>query len=97
MCGSKGQVTGREDASLENTIDAANRMEVEQRPLGNLLTKDSRGGEVVGKEDVWSCLFKQKRGQADYSEEAEREAVRHVGMSAAEARLDLGGDSGNGV
>lgn len=86
-----------EDGSLENEIDAANTMELEERPLGNLLAKGSSGGEMVGKEDLWNCLFRQTPGHARYSEEAEREVVRHLGGAAAEARLDLGGPSANRV
>lgn len=95
-----GRSTGkfkRRDDSLENQIDAANTMEVEQKPLGNLLAKGSSGGEVVGKEDVWNCLFGGKAGHTRYSREAEREVVLHLGASAAEARLDLDGQSANSV
>ena len=49
-----------EEASLENRIDAANTMELEQTPLGNVLAKGSSGGEVVGKEDLWDCLFQHR-------------------------------------
>ncbi|CAF9904360.1 MAG: hypothetical protein ALECFALPRED_007533 [Alectoria fallacina] len=86
---SSGHVKRGEDASLENQIDAANTKEVEESALGNLLAKASSGGEVVGKEDLWNCLFLQKPGHTRYSEEAEREVLRHVGATAAEARLDL--------
>lgn len=89
MCRSSGRVKRGEDASLENQIDAANTKEVEESALGNLLAKASSGGEVVGKEDLWNCLFLQKPGDTRYSEEAEREVLRHVGATAAEARLDL--------
>lgn len=88
---SSGKAKRSEDASLENKIDAANSMELEATPLGNLLAKGSSGGEMVGKEDLWNCLFRQAAGHARYSEEAEREVVRHLGGTAAEARLDLGG------
>lgn len=96
---SSGKGKRRENASLENEIDAANSMELEERPLGNLLAKGSSGGEVVGQEDLWNCLFQQRSGTGHtrYSQEATREVVRHVGMTAAEARRDLDGQCGNSV
>lgn len=94
---SSAQVNRSEDASLENKIDAANTMEVEQTPLGNLLAKGSGGGEVVGKEDLWNCLFRQALGHTRYAQEAEREVARYVGVTAAEARLDPSGHSTDSV
>lgn len=94
---SSGKGKRREDASIENEIDAANTMEVEQSPLGNLLAKGSSGGEVVGKDDLWNCLFGGKVGHTRYSRDAEREVVRHLGATAAEVRLDLDGQSVNGI
>lgn len=91
---SSGKVKRSEDASLENKLDAANTAELEETPLGNLLAKGSSGGEVVGKEDLWNCLFK---GRTRSSGEAEREVARHLGGSAAEARRDLGGQYANRV
>lgn len=94
---SSGKVERREDASLENEIDAANSMEMEATPLGNLLAKGSSGGEVVGKEDLWNCLFPPRPGHNHYSPEAGREVVRRVGGTAAAARLDLDGPWSNSV
>ena len=90
---SGGRVKRSEDASLDSKIDAANTMELEETPLGNLLAKGSSGGEVVGKEDLWNCLFRQTRVRTRYSQEAEREVSRYLRGTAAEARLDAGGPS----
>ena len=92
---SSGKVKRSEDASLENKIDAANTMELEETLLGNLLTKGSSGGEVVGKEDLWNCLFRQTQRHTRYSQEAEREVGRYLRVTAAEARLDVSGPSTN--
>lgn len=43
---------------LEETIDAANSLELQQAPLSKLLTKGSSGGELVDKEDLWNCFFR---------------------------------------
>ncbi len=92
-----GQATAREttkdEEDLENRIEAANTLELEQTHLANLLTKGSTGGEMVAKEDLWNCLFRQKAGhRRRVSEEAEREAVRHLGATAAETRRDTNDD-----
>jgi E3 ubiquitin-protein ligase SHPRH len=31
--------------------------------LDHLLAKGAKGGEVVGKEDLWNCLFGRNRGK----------------------------------
>lgn len=43
---------------LEETIEAANSLELQQAPLSKLLTKGSGGGEVVEEDDLWNCLFR---------------------------------------
>lgn len=89
---SSGKVEERgEEVSLEHEIDAANSMELEERPLGNLVAKDGSGGEVVGAEDLWNCLFRQRPGHTGYSLDVERQVARHDGGIAAEARLRLDG------
>lgn len=85
-----------DDTNLESKIEAANTLELEQAPLANLLAKGSSSGEMVAQEDLWNCLFQQRRGQkALVSEEAERVIARHVGADAAEARIALGSGPGN--
>ena len=76
------------EESLESRIEAANSLELEQAPLANLLSKGSTGGELVPKDDLWGCLFRQKAGQrAQISSDTQREIARHVGAAAAEARM----------
>ena len=85
-----------DDTNLESKIEAANTLELEQAPLANLLAKGSSSGEMVAQEDLWNCLFQQRRGQkAMVSQEAERVIARHVGADAAEARIGLSGGPGN--
>ncbi len=78
--------TIKDDNDLEQRIEAANTLELEQTPLATLLTKGSAGGEVVAKEDLWDCLFRRQPGQK--REEAEFEMTRHLGATAAESRRD---------
>ena len=84
----KGEATDLE----EDEIEAANSLELQDAPLSKLLTKGSGGGEMVGKEDLWNCLFRQKIGSRApaVSEEAEREATKFLGATAAEERRTAG-------
>lgn len=41
----------------EDDIEAANSVEL-QAPLSTLLTKESRGGEMVSDDDLWDCIFR---------------------------------------
>lgn len=87
-------VSSDEGDTLESKIEAANSLELEQAPLANLLSKDSIGGELVPKDDLWGCLFRQRPGQrAQVSPDIQREIVRHVGAAAAEARTRGGTES----
>lgn len=68
--------TTKDEENLENRIEAANTLELEQTHLAQLLTKGSTGGEMVAQEDLWNCLFRRKPGQKRrVSEEAEREVA----------------------
>lgn len=81
--GGKGEVVKLE----EEDIEAANSLELQDAPLSKLLTKGQGGGEMVHKEDLWNCLFAQKAAtRAPVLEEAEREATKFLGASAAEER-----------
>ena len=86
-----------EEASLENKIDAANTVELEQTALGNVLAKGSSGGEVVGKEDLWDCLFRHRPGHTRSPQAAGREMVRRPEGSAGEGQLELEGQAANSV
>lgn len=46
---------------FENKFDAANSLEIQQTALSKLLTKGSGGGELVAQDDLWECLFHQKK------------------------------------
>ncbi|MCJ1384828.1 hypothetical protein MMC17_007946 [Xylographa soralifera] len=72
----------------EDDIEVANSLELLDAPLSKLLTKGSGGGEMVEKKDLWNCLFRQKVGSRGpiVSEEAEREATKFLGATAAEER-----------
>lgn len=92
---SKSQGAKNMDADVEeNTLEAANSLEMQEVPLAKLLSKGPGGGEVVEKGDVWKCLFgKGKRVQskmvAGKSRNGEVHDVvgRHLGAEAAEARM----------
>ena len=86
-----------EEASLENQIDAANTMELEQTALGKVLAKGSSGGEVVGKEDLWDCLFQNRPGHTRSPRAAGREMGRGLEGTAGEGQLDFEGQPGNSV
>lgn len=68
---------------LEETLDAANSLELQQVSLSKLLTKGSSGGEVVEKEDLWSCLFdKVRKRETLLSDERDGELRRQVRATA---------------
>ena len=75
----------------ESDIEAANSLELQDAPLSKLLTKGPGGGELVGKDDLWNCLFRQKpaaRPQvSEDAEEVEVQTARFRGASAAEERI----------
>ena len=80
----------------DRNIEVANSLELEQAPLAKLLTKDKEGGEFVGNEDLWECLFGNRKGVGEASvvaaaeERLDREVARHFGAEAAEARIAEG-------
>lgn len=72
----------------ESAIDAANSLELQQAPLSRLLVKKKGGGEIVGKDDLWNCLFgkqRQRHGGA-HAHALELEVGRHLRAEAAEGR-----------
>lgn len=83
------ETSATSEAALENQIEAANTLELEQIPLSHLLTKGSGGGEMVQQDDLWNCLFQKKSGQSGrVAQNAERAVARHLGADAAEARME---------
>ena len=85
----------RDSASLnqsevtESRLDAANTLELQQAALSRLLTKGPGGGEMVGQEDLWNCLFRQKPEQIrQIAAQADREVALRLRVSAAERRQE---------
>ena len=77
--------------AIESQLEAANTLELQQAPLSRLLTKGPGGGEMVDKEDLWNCLFRQQREQGrQMPTEVEREVGRHLRAEAAEGRRGPG-------
>ncbi|KFY54698.1 hypothetical protein V496_07211 [Pseudogymnoascus sp. VKM F-4515 (FW-2607)] len=80
----------------DRKIEDANSLELQQAPLANLLTKGKEGGEFVGNDDLWECLFGNRKGgnggaaTAAAEERLDREVARHFGAEAAEARIAEG-------
>jgi len=67
--------------TMERQIDAANTLELQQAPLSRLLNKGSGGGEMVGQEDLWNCLFRQKPEQVRLVELRQRAAGPQRGIA----------------
>ena len=63
----------------ENAIDAANSEEMQSAPLSKLLVAGKGGGELVGNDDLWQCLFgKPQAATAKPSVEMELVVGRHM-------------------
>lgn len=81
---------------VDRKIEDANSLELQQAPLANLLAKGKEAGEFVGNDDLWECLFGNRKGAgeaaaaADAEERLDREVARHFGAEAAEARIAEG-------
>ena len=85
--GAKNTPTRRKARIDEDQIEAANTLELEQAPLSQMLTKGPGGGEMVGNEDLWRCLFRRQPQQGQpLTTEAEAEVARHLRLSAAQQR-----------
>lgn len=71
----------------ETAIDSANSLEMQDATLGKLLATGA-GGELVGKDDLWQCLFGvvQKKGSLDEASDAGGEVHRFLRGEAAEQR-----------
>ena len=73
----------------ESAIDAANSMEMERAPISKMLVQGKGSGEMVDKDDLWSCLFrKPRRRQEEVSAQLEGEVGRYLRADAAERRAD---------
>lgn len=80
----------REGSSLPSSdrkLDAANSMEL-QKGFVKLVEKSPGGGEVVGNDDLWGCLF--GVGKSDlHSKEVDNAVRREILADAAERRIGL--------
>ena len=78
------------DGIMESTIDAANSLELQAVDLSKLLTSGKSGGEVVDKDDLWTCLFgrvkKRDAGFSAAAQAADGEVGRFLRAEAAEGR-----------
>lgn len=71
----------------ENAIDAANSEEMQSAPISKLLVAGKGGGELVGNDDLWQCLFgKTQKAVAKPSVELQAEVDRHLRAEAAQSR-----------
>ena len=71
----------------ENAIDAANSEEMQSAPITKLLVGGKGGGELVGNDDLWECLFgKTHKATVKPSVEFEAEVGRNLRAHAAEQR-----------
>ncbi|KAI9664977.1 MAG: hypothetical protein M1821_006425 [Bathelium mastoideum] len=72
----------------ERAIDAANSLEMERAPISKMLVQGKGSGEMVEKDDLWSCLFgkPRRRQEGEVSEQLETEVGRHLRVEAAERR-----------
>lgn len=73
----------------ENAIDVANSEELQSAPISKLLVPGKGGGEVVGKDDLWQCLFGKAQdadGTVKPSVETEMVVGRFRRAEAAEQR-----------
>ena len=91
----EGDGRATEAEALESRIEAANTTELQEASLSQLFAKGSGSGEMVGKELLWDCLFRQRpQPSSQLSTEAENEVSRHLRATAAEERraeVDEGG------
>ncbi|KAI9755427.1 MAG: hypothetical protein M4579_004284 [Chaenotheca gracillima] len=89
MGGESGTRSGVITPTLkESMLDAANSLELQEAPIGRLLTKGQKDGEMVKSEDLWNCLFRKGRprnGQAQTAQ-LDPEVARNLRANAAEAR-----------
>ncbi|ETS80376.1 hypothetical protein PFICI_07905 [Pestalotiopsis fici W106-1] len=54
----------------EDNLEVANSMELQQANLPKLMDKDTRLGEVVDQNDLWTCLFGHVTGDEDAEQNA---------------------------
>jgi E3 ubiquitin-protein ligase SHPRH len=84
-------VTPKETGVTKGAIDAANSLELQSADLTRLLTSGKSGGEVVGPQDLWQCLFgnsdRRRPGLSAALGEADSAVSRLLRADTAEMRL----------
>ena len=84
---------GKKD--LEDDIEKANSLQMQEAPLARLLASGKGGGEVVRKDDLWACLFSASGAKAvgqdrlvgsGSGDEADRVGAGFLAAQAAEQR-----------
>ncbi|KAK2768837.1 hypothetical protein FQN54_000697 [Arachnomyces sp. PD_36] len=82
----------------ETAIDAANTNEVQDAPVAKLMAGGAASGEMVGKDDLWQCLFGKASmnglSKSESTDERQREIGRFLRGEAAEERRDGGAVNG---
>jgi E3 ubiquitin-protein ligase SHPRH len=75
---------------VESALDAANSAELQSVPVNKLIAKGGKGkggGEVVSKDDLWTCLFSRTLAGTRANASVRAEMGRHERAEAAEQRL----------
>lgn len=84
--GAAGVADG-DDSDMEAELEVANSLEMQDRPLARLLTGNKGGGEMVRKEDLWGCLFRERVARSDEAGAEAQTAVKgFLATEAAEGR-----------
>ncbi|KAF2666062.1 hypothetical protein BT63DRAFT_481872 [Microthyrium microscopicum] len=91
--------SGNEQQS-ESALDKANSAALQSVPVTKLIAKGGRGktsgGEIVGQQDLWACLFSKTLAGTRANASVRAEMGRHERAEAAEARLTLAERSATG-
>ncbi|EPE09636.1 snf2 family helicase [Ophiostoma piceae UAMH 11346] len=82
-----------DEEMLDDRLELANSMELEQTKVKRLFGKDRSLGEEVDKNDLWMCLFGNRQQRDKTNDERllmDTEFRRHLAANAAEERLEGG-------
>ena len=85
----RGKGAEGDDPDLEAEIEAANSLEMQDKPLARLLSGTKGGGEMVGEEDLWACLFRERVARSgEASVEAQSAITGFLAAEAADRRME---------
>jgi E3 ubiquitin-protein ligase SHPRH len=82
-------IKGKSQEVTSEELDSSNSLELQNAPIAKLLTKGrGGGGEIVAKNDLWSCLFgkTEKGNNGSTSVSLDRQIGLHLAAEAAENR-----------